>query len=201
MKSVSCNRSSDLSIRACIRVISCGYHVGEDRNQILSHVMFFSFSGRHSAAGMLLRAETIGSALRHEVMADCVVPLLRVSAQLPAEVAEQCAVFVICTAAHPLSRHIHEIPQVVLADDPRLHAERQPHRGILVRDAELVQPGKMLLNFRHQFVIDRLCSRMLCNAWRDHIVKAMLIVDIARAGLQPRRLAADMGVPLPDHPC
>ena len=48
MKSVPCNRSSDLSIRACIRVISCGYHVGEDRNQILSHVMFF-----HSLGGIL----------------------------------------------------------------------------------------------------------------------------------------------------
>ena len=57
--------------------------MGEDRNQILSHVMFFSFSGRHSAAGMLLRAETNGSALRHEVMADRVVPFLRVTAQLP----------------------------------------------------------------------------------------------------------------------
>lgn len=40
MKSVPCNRSSNLSIRACIRVISCGYHTGENRNQILSHVMF-----------------------------------------------------------------------------------------------------------------------------------------------------------------
>ena len=64
---------------------------------------------------MLLRAETNGSALRHEVMADRVVPFLRVTAQLPTEVAEQCAIFVICTAAHPLARHIHEIPQVVLA--------------------------------------------------------------------------------------
>ena len=133
-------------------------------------------------------------------MADCVVPLLRVTAQLPTEVAEQCAVFVICTAAHPLARHIHEIPQVVLADDPRLHAERQPHRGILARDAELVQPGKMLLNFHHQFIVDCLCGRTLRNAGRRHIVKAMLIVDIARAGLQPCRLTADMGVPLPDHP-
>ena len=58
MKSVSCNRSSDLSIRACIRVISCGYHTGEDRNQILSHVMFFSFSGRHSAASSSVAAKT-----------------------------------------------------------------------------------------------------------------------------------------------
>ena len=48
MKSVPCNRSSDLSIRACIRVISCGYHTGENCNQILSHVMFF-----HSLGGIL----------------------------------------------------------------------------------------------------------------------------------------------------
>ena len=56
---------------------------------------------------MLLRAETNGSALRHEVMADRVVPFLRVTAQLPTEVAEQCAVFVICTAAHPGSVKIY----------------------------------------------------------------------------------------------
>ena len=48
MKSVSCNRNSNLSSRACVGVISCGYHVGEDRNQILSHVMFF-----HSLGGIL----------------------------------------------------------------------------------------------------------------------------------------------------
>ena len=56
MKSVSCNRSSDLSIRVCIRVISCGYHVGEDRNQILSHVMFLfvlwvAFCRRNASPG------------------------------------------------------------------------------------------------------------------------------------------------------
>ena len=90
---------------------------------------------------MLLRAETNGSALRHEVMADRVFPLLRVTAQLPAEVAEQRAVLVIRAAAHSLARHIHEISQIVLADDPRLHAERQSHCGILTRDAERVQPG------------------------------------------------------------
>ena len=101
-------------------------------------------------------------------MADRVFPLLRVTAQLPAEVAEQRAVLVIRAAAHSLARHIHEIPQIVLADDPCLHAERQSHCGILTRDAERVQPGKMLLNFRHQFIIDRLCSRTLRNAWRRH---------------------------------
>ena len=73
--------------------------------------------------------------------------------------------------------------------------------SLLTRDAELVQPSKMLLNFHHQFIVDRLCGRTLRNAGWRHIVKAMLIVDIARAGLQPRRLAADVRVPLPDHPC
>ena len=41
---ISCNRSSDVSIRACIRVISCGYHTGENRNQILSRVAFPLYS-------------------------------------------------------------------------------------------------------------------------------------------------------------
>ena len=44
MKSVSCNRSSNLSSRACIGVISCGYHTGENRNQILSRVVFPLYS-------------------------------------------------------------------------------------------------------------------------------------------------------------
>ena len=47
-KSVPGNKSADLSNRACVGAISCGYHVGEDRNQILSHVMFF-----HSLGGIL----------------------------------------------------------------------------------------------------------------------------------------------------
>ena len=38
MKSVSCNRSSDLSSRACVGAISCGYHAGENCDQILSRV-------------------------------------------------------------------------------------------------------------------------------------------------------------------
>ena len=41
---ISCNRSSDLSSRACIRVISCGYDTGENRNQILSRVVFPLYS-------------------------------------------------------------------------------------------------------------------------------------------------------------
>ena len=44
MKSVSCNRSSDLSSSACVGVISCGYHTGENRNQILSRVVFPLYS-------------------------------------------------------------------------------------------------------------------------------------------------------------
>ena len=40
MKSVSCNRSSNLSSRACVGVISCGYHTGE----ILSRVVFPLYS-------------------------------------------------------------------------------------------------------------------------------------------------------------
>ena len=44
MKSVSCNRSSNLSSRACVGVISCGYHTGENRNQILSRVVFPLYS-------------------------------------------------------------------------------------------------------------------------------------------------------------
>lgn len=44
MKSVSCNRSSNLSSRACVGVISCGYHTGENRNQILSRVVFLFYS-------------------------------------------------------------------------------------------------------------------------------------------------------------
>lgn len=56
MKSVSCNRSSDLSSSACVGVISCGYHTGEDRNQILSHVMFLfilwaAFCRRNASPG------------------------------------------------------------------------------------------------------------------------------------------------------
>ena len=49
MKSVSCNRSSNLSSRACVRIISCGYHTGENRNQILSRVVF----PRYSLGGIL----------------------------------------------------------------------------------------------------------------------------------------------------
>ena len=44
MKSVPCNRSSNLSSRACVGVISCGYHTGENRNQILSRVVFPFYS-------------------------------------------------------------------------------------------------------------------------------------------------------------
>lgn len=41
---ISCNRSSDLSSSACVGVISCGYHTGENRNQILSRVVFPLYS-------------------------------------------------------------------------------------------------------------------------------------------------------------
>lgn len=44
MKSVSCNRSSDLSIRACVGAISCGYHAGENCDQILSRVALPPYS-------------------------------------------------------------------------------------------------------------------------------------------------------------
>ena len=41
MKSVSCNRSSNLSSRACVGVIS---HTGENRNQVLSRMVFLLYS-------------------------------------------------------------------------------------------------------------------------------------------------------------
>ena len=43
-KSAPGNRGSDLSNRACVGAICCGYHAGENRNQILSRVVFPLYS-------------------------------------------------------------------------------------------------------------------------------------------------------------
>ena len=49
MKSAPGNKSADLSSRACVGAICCGYHAGENRKQILSRVVF----PRYSLGGIL----------------------------------------------------------------------------------------------------------------------------------------------------
>ena len=43
-KSAPCNRGSALSSRACVGAISCGYHAGENCDQILSRVALPPYS-------------------------------------------------------------------------------------------------------------------------------------------------------------
>ena len=78
MKSVSCNRSSNLSSRACIGVISCGYHTGENRNQILSRVVF----PLYSLAAFCRRNASPGGAVKIYAQIYLQAPLLKLSRYL-----------------------------------------------------------------------------------------------------------------------
>ena len=78
MKSVSCNRSSNLSSRACIGVISCGYHTGETRNQILSRVVF----PLYSLGGILPQECFSGGPVKIYAQIYLQAPLLKLSRYL-----------------------------------------------------------------------------------------------------------------------